>query len=223
MAPAPTVTVLASYPNPSGLGTNEELLFAWDLSSDPSDVREYTVSFDATAAHLSLDALLLDARTDCASPDDCALGEAYCFGDGSGAPCPCGNDGAAGRGCGNSASPQGAELSAFGSASLSAGDLVLRGTGLVGAQPGLFFQGESSLAGQPFGDGLRCAGSNVVRIETVTPADGEALSTVDVGLAGGVAPGETRFYQLWYRDPGSGSPCGAGYNLTNGLEIVWSI
>lgn len=224
-APAPTVTVLAHYPNPQGLGTNEELLFQWDLASIAVGVRDYTLSFEAAAAHLSLDALLLDVRTDCASSDGCDLGTAYCFGDGSATTCPCGNTGGPGRGCANSFELQGAQLFAWGSTSLAAGNLVLSANGAVPGQAGLFFQGDAAVAGgqgMPFGDGLRCAGSGVVRLQTVVPdAAGEAETSVDVGLKGGAAPDETKFYQFWYRDPVNG-PCGGGFNLTNGLELIWT-
>ena len=35
----------------------------------------------------------------------------------------------------------------------------------------------------------------------------------------GVAPGETKRYQLWYRDPQG--PCGSTFNLSAGLAIAW--
>jgi hypothetical protein len=33
-------------------------------------------------------------------------------------------------------------------------------------------------------------------------------------------PGDIRRYQAWFRDP-FGGPCGSGFNLSNGYEIVW--
>jgi hypothetical protein len=147
----------------------------------------------------------------------------YCFGDGSGVPCPCGNPGAEGHGCAGSTGA-GALLEAEGSASLSAGDLVLLGSDLRPSQPGLYFQGDAAVDGgdgAPFGDGLRCAGTNVVRLEVRTAdAGGASSTTVDLGLEGGAAPGDTRFYQLWTRDPGG--PCGSGFNTTNGLRVEWT-
>ncbi|MCB9913912.1 MAG: hypothetical protein H6828_02040 [Planctomycetes bacterium] len=76
-------------------------------------------------------------------------------------------------------------------------------------------------AGTLFGDGLRCAGGSVVRLQIrVAGASGTSVTTVNVGVKGGVAIGDVRRYQLWYRDP-AGSPCGAFFNLTNGLELTW--
>ena len=51
------------------------------------------------------------------------------------------------------------------------------------------------------------------------------MSGLDIGILGGgisglVAAGDTKRYQLWSRDPSS-SPCGAGLNLSNGLEITF--
>ena len=45
---------------------------------------------------------------------------------------------------------------------------------------------------------------------------------MDLAVKGGVSAGDLRRYQLWFRDPGSESPCGAGFNLSNGLELTWS-
>jgi plastocyanin len=151
-------------------------------------------------------------------------GTAFCSGDGSGTACPCNNAGASGEGCANGTGA-GAKLSSSGSTSVSAGDLVLAGSQLVPGQPGLYFQGNNAVnsqAGAVFGDGLRCAGGGVVRLQ-VRMADGSGASatTVNIGAVGGVAAGTTRRYQLWYRDPSS-SPCGTGFNLSNGVEVVFT-
>lgn len=147
----------------------------------------------------------------------------FCTGDGGGGACPCGNAGAAGQGCANSAG-QGARLWGGGTASVSAGNLVLWTTGLVPGQPGLYFQGnllENAGQGTTFGDGLRCTGPAGVHLETVfASAAGTSATGGNLALAGGVAVGQTRSYQVWYRDPGS-SPCGSGFNASNGLAITW--
>lgn len=152
------------------------------------------------------------------------VGSSYCFGDGSGTTCPCGNNGIAGHGCANSATSDGAQLSGAGSGSAGAGNLVLQASDLPSNQPGLYFQGDLATnggAGAPFGDGLRCAGTNVVRLQTVTATgSGTSATSLDVAAKGGVSAGDTKRYQLWYRDP-SGGPCGTDFNLSQGLEIVW--
>ena len=150
------------------------------------------------------------------------VGTGFC--DCSAGNSPCGNGGAAGNGCANSAFAQGAHLAATGSVSVGAGDLVLHGSNLVPSQPGLYFQGDNAInggQGVPFGDGLRCAGGNVVRLEVVgADATGNSATGVDIAAKGGASAGDLKRYQLWYRDP-QASPCGTGFNLTNGLEILW--
>jgi hypothetical protein len=157
----------------------------------------------------------------CLSSD--GIGVPICFGDGSGIACPCNNTGGPGEGCANGTG-SGGVLSATGSASVSANDLVLQASGVVPSQPGLYFQGALTAGngvGEIFGDGLRCAGGQVIRIG-VSTADGAGNSSISVNVAtlGGVLPGDSRVYQLWYRDPVT-SPCGFGFNLTNGYRIAW--
>ena len=124
---------------------------------------------------------------------------AYCFGDGAGVACPCGNSGASGAGCANSAG-LGATLSRSGDASVSASTLSLDSTGLVPSQPGLYFQGNNAInsgAGNVFGDGLRCAGGSVIRLQVrVADAAGASATTVDIAIKGGVSVGDVRRYQL---------------------------
>lgn len=145
-----------------------------------------------------------------------------CRGDGSGSICPCGNPGGEGEGCANSLG-SGGSLYALGAAVVSAPGLQLHGSGLPPGQPGLYFQGLNAVhggLGQLFGDGLRCAGGSVKRLQIVaTDGAGESATTVDIAAAGVVVPGRY-VYQLWYRDP-INSPCGSSFNLTNGLAVTW--
>ncbi len=150
------------------------------------------------------------------------IGTPYCFGDGSGTPCPCGNFGAPGEGCANSTGV-GARLGASGSPSVTLDETRFVATGLVPGQPALLFQGANALnggAGLAFGDGLRCAGGEVVRLGVRTPdAQGRAVFGPGLAAAGGWIPGVTRRFQAWYRDP-VGSPCGTGFDLSHGLELT---
>ena len=38
--------------------------------------------------------------------------------------------------------------------------------------------------------------------------------------AGNIAPGDTKHYQVWYRNP-TASPCATEANTTNGISITW--
>ncbi|MDP6538835.1 MAG: hypothetical protein QF903_07595 [Planctomycetota bacterium] len=155
--------------------------------------------------------------------DSITTQQAICFGDGTGTTCPCGNFGGSGEGCMNG-TLQGAVLSASGSTSVGDGDLVLNGSQLVPGQPGLYFQGNNAVnggMGVTFGDGLRCAGGGVVRLQVrAADASGSSSTTIDVGVEGGVTAGGSKVYQLWYRDPQS-SMCSTTFNLTNGMQIFW--
>jgi len=151
-------------------------------------------------------------------------GSAYCFGDGSGTTCACGNNAGPGEGCANSTGA-GAILWAAGSPSASADELVLYASQVIPAQPALLFAGLNAIHngdGWPLSDGLRCAGGGAVRLGIALPAaDGTAIWGPGLAQQGGFAPGDLRRFQTWYRDP-SGGPCGTGANLSNGLEISFT-
>jgi hypothetical protein len=152
---------------------------------------------------------------------------AFCSGNGQGTACPCSNPGSEGAGCANS-SGQGASLFGSGSSSAALDTLTLHATSLLPQQPALLFQGQNAIgggAGVTFGDGLRCAGGNLIRISVLTPnAQGEAsyptAGSPGIAARGGAQAGDVLRYQLWYRDP-VGSPCGFGFNLSNGYEVSW--
>jgi len=155
-------------------------------------------------------------------------GTPYGFCDGSGTPAPCGNTGATGNGCANSVFSSGCNLFATGVPSVSSDTIVLHGDSAIPSQFGLYFQGDVQLNPGSncviFGDGLRCAGVNVRRLQTIqanlTGGPGSSSTTVCISCAGGVSPGDTKHYQLWYRDPAG--PCASGFNLSNGYSISWA-
>lgn len=148
----------------------------------------------------------------------------YCFGDGTGAACPCANTGAPGHGCANSGGP-GARLEGSGCPSISGDSLQLLSTGLTPNQPVLLFAGVNAVQlglGASFGDGLRCAGGAVVRVAIKT-ADSNGTTSWGPGLTSTAnwLPGDVRRLQAWYRDPGG--PCGSAFNLSNGLEVGFEL
>lgn len=161
-----------------------------------------------------------------------ALGTTYCNGDGSGTGCPCANnnDGSAGvagcatavgAGCNNAAG--GVTLRGSGSNSLAANNAVLSATGAQSNQPGLFFRADNAVSGGVgilFGDGLRCAGGNVVRLQ-VAFADASGNATSTVSLSSGLVAGDVKRFQYWCRIPGC-SPCGSSFTLSNGYEITFA-
>ena len=93
----------------------------------------------------------------------------FCFGDGTGAACPCGNSSPVGNeeGCLSSLAV-GGRLRATGIARVLApcDNFTLVGTQMPNSSA-LYFQGtaqQSSGNGSPFGDGKRCASGSIIRL-----------------------------------------------------------
>jgi hypothetical protein len=152
---------------------------------------------------------------------------AFCFGDGTGVACPCGNAGAPRHGCAHALSAAGALLDAVGVASVATDTVRLVGSGMPDASA-LYFQGSAQLGGGMgigFGDGLRCVGGSIVRLRTVQNASGKSqypeASDPSVSVRGMIAPGDVRAYQVWYRNAASFCTS-ATYNLSNGVSIAWA-
>lgn len=155
----------------------------------------------------------------------------FCSGDGTAGPCPCGNAGTTGRGCENSASTGGASLSALGASSPDTVLLISRGELPVAFT--IFLQGDATVAATNFGDGLRCTGGNLKRL-TLTSANGgvamfplcdsQSVTGQSAALGDPIAPGTSRHYQAYYRDPVSAhcpDPPGSTFNVSNAITITW--
>ena len=163
-------------------------------------------------------------------------GTLFCFGDGSGTACPCGNASVVGanEGCVNSLTTAG-KLRAIGVSSIGGDTLTLQGSQVPNG-PGLYFQGPLQLGSTPgfgnvFGDGLRCVGgSPVIRLGIITAASNASTypsgvtppNNIPVSTKGFCAAGDVRNYQLWYRDSAIGFCSAAVFNLTNGIQITWA-
>lgn len=146
-------------------------------------------------------------------------GTGYCFAGGAGVPCPCGNVAGLDAGCENS-SQQGARLSGSGNASVGNDSAVLSVSQCPPNTPGLFFSGPASHPATMFGDGLRCVSGPVMRLGVIpTDAAGSAQTPWTLSVLEGLAPGDVREYQYWYRDPAG--PCGGGFNLSNAYHVQW--
>lgn len=170
--------------------------------------------------------------TSCDDVDSCAsyaeieylaaAPQPFCFGSDGLVGCPCGNSTPPQQeaGCENSTG-MGATLHAVGPPTIGAADFTLVVQHAPPTNPALIVAGGSEIA-VPFKDGLLCAGAPTDRLETLfIDASGSAESSGDLAADDGVAPGDQRVYQVWYRDPDVG-PCGTGSNFTNALRVVWN-
>jgi hypothetical protein len=158
-----------------------------------------------------------------------------CFGDGTGAACPCANPGLPGHGCRNSATIRGAELGAIGTSSLAADTLRLACAFEPPNVTSIALQGDQSIAPTFFGDGLRCTGGNLKRLYVVNasstgdvelpPLAGPSISARSADLGDTIQPGTSRWYQVYYRDPSPTfcpEPQGSTFNVSNAVEISWA-
>jgi hypothetical protein len=162
----------------------------------------------------------------------CDPGVPFCFGDGTGHACPCGNSGAPGHGCENSSTTGGALLTAAGFTDPD--DVVLTSSDEKPTAFSVFIQGPVSLANPVnFGDGVRCVGGSLKRLYIKSASGGvvsapgpgdPSITARSAALGDTIAPGSSRYYQVWYRDPASTwcpSPPGGTSNVSNGYQIVW--
>ncbi|MDZ4772311.1 MAG: hypothetical protein SGI72_04175, partial [Planctomycetota bacterium] len=172
----------------------------------------------------------LDLGSDPADPTSFpgAAGAAYCLGDGSGTPCPCGNHSNTtdAAGCLN-AGAVGGKLVAAGLAMISADTLVLSGSNMPNGGA-LYFQGTAQMnggAGIAFGDGKLCAGGSIIRLGVKFNVAGASqfptAGDPQLSVVGLVTVAGTRDYQIWYRDAVVFCT-GDTYNTTNGWKTVWA-
>ena len=163
---------------------------------------------------------------------DCdGTGTPFCFGDGTGAACPCGNVGDSRHGCQNSASTGGGLIYAEGTRVPDT--LTVQALYELPSSLTIFLQGNVEIAPVPFGDGLRCAGGGLKRLYTTTAAEGRtsapgmgdpSITARSAALGDPIAPGSARIYMTCYRDGNPAFcplPTGNTFNSSNGLRIQW--
>lgn len=208
-----------------GEGDLEHDVLKWNTSVPCDGSLTVTVVFEGIIG-AELQEFLLKNGQDCQSASilgpSCTeeVGQDYCFG----LNCPCGNDDP-NAGCANS-SGSGGLLTAAGSTSIMANDLTMTATNLIPGQTAALFSADNALNGgngRVFGDGLRCAGVNLERLN-IGAADGMGTFTTGpgvIGLESNPVVGQTRRMQVWYRDP-MGGPCNSGHNLTNGVSLLYA-
>jgi len=158
----------------------------------------------------------------------------FCSGDGSGPACPCGNTGAAGRGCQNSSSTGGALLAGTGNPSLGTDTLLLTVSDERPVSLTIFWQGSTLSGGATFGDGVGCFSNpglrrlyskDAVGGTAASPQGAElSVSARSAALGDPLSAGDTRVYHTFYRD-GAGAfcppPTGSTYNTSNGVAVLW--
>lgn len=185
----------------SGGGSVEDR-FDWDLSGVSDTITAYTIEFDALGAHMSLDAVQLDTRF-----DDGALGENYCQAELNSTGVP-------------------ASISGAGSDVVAENDLTLTMSSLPLGEFGYLINGVAQgFTANPGGSaGNLCISGPIGRHSAQVGNSGSAgsISTlVDLtglprpsGGAHAVAPGETWYFQGWFRD-------GSTSNFTDGLCVTF--
>jgi hypothetical protein len=169
----------------------------------------------------------LAAWRGCGTPLD-----TFCFGDGTLARCPCGNEGLPGHGCDNSHATGGARMLATGTTQPDT--IVLHASGELPSVLSIFLQGNALVPGSAsFGDGLRCVSGSLKRLYVknasagvvAAPGPGDpSITTRSAALGDPIAPGATRYYQTYYRDPNLAfcpSSQGDSWNVTNGVIVDW--
>lgn len=164
---------------------------------------------------------LFDLQGIIADPAPVGIGLVQCLGDGSGAPCPCGNEsGTPGEGC-LTASGRGMTIAASGSTSIAADDLLLTASNTP-INTGIFYVGQSSLhPGNPLFDGLQCAQGPTHRypgLNSLTGVITQGGLVADEPSGNFFVPGGSYVFQYFSRDVAG--PCAGPANFSPGLLVT---
>jgi hypothetical protein len=151
------------------------------------------------------------------------LGTSFCYG----ANCPCANDDAT-AGCRNS-SGQGGVLTASGSTSIAADDIVYTASHLPNHSVSLLVVSRNQ-RNIPFHEGRMCVGPNIVRFHPHTNSNSGGTARYDhfvstLALYGTtISAGDTWYAQSWYRDSAQQGLCNQAHatNLTSGLAVTFT-
>jgi hypothetical protein len=114
-----------------------------------------------------------------------------------------------------------ASIGAQGDASLQLNNLVISAVGLPDTANSMLVSGTAAIdPGTPFGNGLLCVGGTLIRHGIHVANGGVILDAQDMQSPEymGVQPGDTRYYQVIYRDPPAG---GALFNTTDAVAITF--
>jgi len=206
-------------------GPTAPVFATWDMltgvpaTTGPANLIQWSVASVQTTGGVLAFNLATTSTTFTATLCD-NVGNAYCFGDGSGAVCPCAAFGGPGEGCANS-SGGGATLTATGGACLLIDTLEFEVTGVPGAKPSLLLRGDNPIASL-VGDGLLCTAGGSQRSQVqVTVAGATTFTDFGGQPFGAVANvGAPTNFQCWYRDP-EGACTGAGFNFSNAWTVTY--
>jgi endonuclease/exonuclease/phosphatase family metal-dependent hydrolase len=226
----------AGYPTPSSISataSDHRTVFA-DLRLSVADCNANTIADSTDIANGTSQ----DVNGN-GIPDECETlpPVGFCYPGQAGVlVCPCGNTnppGAPDRGCDNSSGTGGSRLLAFGNASLSNDTLQLSASSMIATASCIFLQGSSSVpGGAAFGDGVRCAGGTLSRLGlkfavaggSSYPAGGDpTISARSAALGDTIGVGQTRWYQVYYRDSDPVYACASPstFNISNGMIVNW--
>lgn len=161
----------------------------------------------------------------------------FCYGDGRGRSCKCGNNDTSNLGTGGclNSNGTGAVLTSNGDTSVLSNDLQFDVTDAVPGALAVLTSGANALGngigilGLPESDGLRCVGVNFRRHGSrglnAAGATGNSFGSFAgppagiIGQAGYVA-GQTRYFQARYREDPLLGPCMFGTNTTQALAVT---
>ena len=136
--------------------------------------------------------------------------------------CPCSNAGAPDTGCDIQQSTGGVGLVLVQRTAEAENRVTWQGTGFPSdTNPAAILIRSASLDPQrpvPFGDGLRCVGTPLVRIGAAFANDG--VSTHVHGHASSAGSGEF-YYQLWFRNTPATFCTPDAFNLSSGKVVSW--
>ena len=112
--------------------------------------------------------------------------------------------------------------------------VVLTASNELAHAPSIFLQGSTGNAnGIVFGDGVRCASGTLLRLYTKSAVDGSVVAPAagdpsirarSAALGDTIANGQSRTYQVYYRDPLFAfcpAPGGDAWNITNAVRVAW--
>ena len=195
---------------------------------------EFTVPASVPPGSYSLYVVVNGVASDPVSFPPATSFTSFCFGDGTGASCPCFNLGLANHGCDNSAATGGAVLVGAGTPSLSLDTVVLTSSGELPSALTIFAQGQLQIAPLFFGDGLRCVNGSLKRLYTksavagtaIAPGPGDpSVSARSAALGDSITMGTSRYYYAYYRDPSASfcpAPAGDTFNSSSSVGCTWS-